>query len=126
MIEWEDYAPEDNTWEEESCLLGNTELVEEFKQQLMKEFPERPNLSLSQDRVVLSGAYDPESSIPDSPEPTPTSTAVLPLTSKTNSKSNNKRPATDRPKSSSPRKTSRTEVTPEIEFGVPDKVIIAV
>ncbi|KAI9278994.1 hypothetical protein BDA99DRAFT_493713 [Phascolomyces articulosus] len=118
LIEWEDYAPEENTWEEESCLMGNTELVEEFERQLIKEFPTNPNLVHTHDRIVLSGAFDPESSISESPEPL----MVLPLTSKTNSKTNNKRQATDNHKKGSPRKSSRKTVSPELEYDVPEKL----
>ncbi|KAI9248850.1 hypothetical protein BDA99DRAFT_524612 [Phascolomyces articulosus] len=114
LIEWADYAPEDSTWEEESCLLGDTELVKEFQKQLMKEFPDRPNLLYTHDRVLLPDAYDPERQVSKSPE--------APLAPKTNSNSNYKRPATYDLKNNSPRKASRTLESLEYEFRIPEKL----
>ncbi|KAI8137666.1 hypothetical protein BJV82DRAFT_333129, partial [Fennellomyces sp. T-0311] len=114
LIEWEGYQAEENTWEDESCLLGNFSLIDDFEKDLEKAFPDSHNLLLTGERIVLPDAFDPEKA----------SFTAPPLSSKTNSStlSNGKRAASDSPKGGSPRKSQRKTVSPELEYEIPEKL----
>lgn len=51
---------EANTWEQESNLLGNTDLIKEFERALVKQNPSARDILTTTSKVLLHNTYDPE------------------------------------------------------------------